>query len=197
MPENADQNISKYGHFFNYKQSHHKMTDGTTRQRRKRLTLLVKTFNRLATLCNHWSDKSSFFFITSIKIVDPSSCSNVSQCLDLFFSLVFLSEAKHFPSFMISFDLRRILISKVCSCCCSTVFSADLSSFSFVCCFNILFNFNYLWNHGGTGGDIWQIHFLIYSAVVFLDSTKLKIVWIKNTTFFKQRVSVILWSFSS
>ena len=28
--------------------------------------------------------------------------------------------------------------------------------------------------------------------VIFLDSTKLKIVWIKITTFFKQHVSVIL-----
>ena len=31
----------------------------------------------------------------------------------------------------------------------------------------------------------------------FLDSTKLKIVWIKITTFFKQCVSIILRSFSS
>ena len=28
--------------------------------------------------------------------------------------------------------------------------------------------------------------------IIFLDSTKLKIVWIKITTFFKQRVSIIL-----
>ena len=33
--------------------------------------------------------------------------------------------------------------------------------------------------------------------IIFLDSTKLKIVWIKITTFFKQRVSIILLSFSS
>ena len=33
--------------------------------------------------------------------------------------------------------------------------------------------------------------------IIFPDSTKLKIVWIKITTFFKRRVSIILWSFSS
>ena len=33
--------------------------------------------------------------------------------------------------------------------------------------------------------------------IVFLGSTKLKIVWIKITTFFKRRVSIILRSFSS
>ena len=33
--------------------------------------------------------------------------------------------------------------------------------------------------------------------ITFLDSTKLKIIWIKITTFFKRRVSIILWSFSS
>ena len=33
--------------------------------------------------------------------------------------------------------------------------------------------------------------------IIFLDSTKLKIVWKKITIFFKQGVSVILWSFSS
>ena len=32
---------------------------------------------------------------------------------------------------------------------------------------------------------------------IFLDNTKLKTVWIKITTFFKWRVSIILWSFSS
>ena len=34
-------------------------------------------------------------------------------------------------------------------------------------------------------------------SVIFFDSTKFKIVWIKITTFFKRRVSIILWSFSS
>ena len=35
---------------------------------------------------------------------------------------------------------------------------------------------------------------LCYSQIyaIFLDSTKLKIVWIKVTTFFKRRVSIIL-----
>ena len=33
--------------------------------------------------------------------------------------------------------------------------------------------------------------------IIFLDSTKFKIVWIKITTFFKRRVSILLWSFSS
>ena len=33
--------------------------------------------------------------------------------------------------------------------------------------------------------------------LIFLDSTKLKIIWIKITTFFKRCVSIILWSFSS
>ena len=33
--------------------------------------------------------------------------------------------------------------------------------------------------------------------IIFLENTKLKIVWIKITTFFKQHVSIILWSFSS
>ena len=33
--------------------------------------------------------------------------------------------------------------------------------------------------------------------IIFLDSAKLKIVWIKITTFSKQHVSIILWSFSS
>ena len=32
---------------------------------------------------------------------------------------------------------------------------------------------------------------------IFLDNTKRKIVWIKITTFFKRRVSIILWSFHS
>ena len=36
---------------------------------------------------------------------------------------------------------------------------------------------------------------LIY--IIFLDTTKLKTVWIKITTFFKRHVSIILWSFSS
>ena len=33
--------------------------------------------------------------------------------------------------------------------------------------------------------------------IIFLDSTKLKIVWMKITTFFKRLVSIILWSFLS
>ena len=33
--------------------------------------------------------------------------------------------------------------------------------------------------------------------IIFLDSTKRKIVWIKITIFFKRHVSIILWSFSS
>ena len=36
-----------------------------------------------------------------------------------------------------------------------------------------------------------------YKTSVFLQSTKLKIVWIKITTFFKRRVSIILSSFST
>ena len=40
----------------------------------------------------------------------------------------------------------------------------------------------------------WSFYILF---ITFLDSTKLKIVWIKITTFFKQHVSIILWSFSS
>ena len=31
-----------------------------------------------------------------------------------------------------------------------------------------------------------------HNIIIFLDSTKLKIVWIKITTFFKQHVSIIL-----
>ena len=36
-----------------------------------------------------------------------------------------------------------------------------------------------------------------YVFIIFLDSTKLQIVWIKITIFFKRRVSIILLSFSS
>ena len=95
-------------------------------------------------LCNYWSDKSSLFFIASIKIADASFRStllNVSKCLDLFFRFVFLSQAKHFSYFIISFDLRRIPVSEGSSCCSSTMISIEISSFSFVYCFNILFNF--------------------------------------------------------
>ena len=35
----------------------------------------------------------------------------------------------------------------------------------------------------------------IYNFIIFLDSTKLKIVWKKTTTFFKRRVSIILSCF--
>ena len=38
---------------------------------------------------------------------------------------------------------------------------------------------------------------LLQTFIIFLDSTKLKIAWKKITTFFKQRVSIMLWSFSS
>ena len=41
--------------------------------------------------------------------------------------------------------------------------------------------------------DMW----MELQLLVILDSTKLKIVWIKITTFFKRRASIILWSFSS
>ena len=36
-----------------------------------------------------------------------------------------------------------------------------------------------------------------FKFLIFLDSTKLKIVWIKIRTFFKRCVSIILWSFWS
>ena len=36
-----------------------------------------------------------------------------------------------------------------------------------------------------------------YISIIFRDSTKLKMVWIKITTFLKRRISIILWSFSS
>ena len=61
-----------------------------------------------------------------------------------------------------SFDLRRTLISKSSSCYCSTVISVELSSFSFffvVSIFSLILC--HLWNHSGTGGDIWQSHFLM------------------------------------
>ena len=42
----------------------------------------------------------------------------------------------------------------------------------------------------------WKKHsWMLQLLVIFLDSTKLKIVWTKTTTFFKQHVSIILWSF--
>ena len=69
-----------------------------------------------------------------------STLLNVSKRLDLFFCLVFLPQAKHFSSFMIPFDLWRILISEGSSYCSSTVISVEISYISFVCCFNILFN---------------------------------------------------------
>ena len=47
------------------------------------------SFNRLAALCNQ-----------------------ILECLDLLFCFVFLSQAKYFFSFIISYDLRRILISE-------------------------------------------------------------------------------------
>ena len=141
------------------------IVDGTTHQWwyntsvAKTSTLLVMTFNRLRTLRNHWSYKSSFFFIAHFKVADPSSRStllNVSQCLDLVFSSVFLPQAKHFSFFIISLNLRRILISKGSSCCCSTVISVELSSFSFVALIICLI-LCHLWNHRNTGGDIWVI----------------------------------------
>ena len=36
------------------------------------------------------------------------------------------------------------------------------------------------------------IYIYIHIYIIFLDSTKLKIVWIKITTFFRRRVSIIL-----
>ena len=39
--------------------------------------------------------------------------------------------------------------------------------------------------------------YITYISIIFRDSTKLKMVWIKITTFLKRRVSIILWSFSS
>ena len=41
------------------------------------------------------------------------------------------------------------------------------------------------------------VRIFVLLKMIFLDSTKLKIVWTKITTFFKRRVSIILWSFSN
>ena len=67
-------------------------------------SLPVVTFNRLAALCNHWSDQSSLSFMASMKVSDPPSRStllNVSKYLNPLFRLVLLSQTKHFSVFLL------------------------------------------------------------------------------------------------
>ena len=124
-----------------------------------------------------------------------STLLNVSKRLDLFFCLVFLPQAKHFSSFMIPFDLWRILISEGSSYCSSTVISVEISYISFVCCFNILFNLmSFVKIAAALGGWNFTVSFSNNSAVIVLHLSRMRWKFWKLDGRFSTAVQSLVYS---
>ena len=136
----------------------------------KTSTLLVMIFNHSVALCNHWSDKSSFFFIASMKITDPlprSTLLNISQCLDLFFRLVFSSQAKHFSSIIIFSTYGAFLYLEVLLGVTLLWFVLKFLLFLLFVVLIFCWTLCYFRNRSGTGGNNWQFQFTIIQLILY------------------------------
>ena len=143
----------------------------------KTSTLLAITFNSLAALCNHWSDKSSFFFIASMKVAGsvvlyyPAQLFQVSRSP---FSFGFLVPSKalfyvhNFLWLTAYFYIWRFFLLYY------TAISVEICSFSFVCCFNILFNFTSFVKSRRHWGWHFTVSFSTKSAVIIFQLSRMR-----------------------
>ena len=133
-----------------------------------------------------WNDFCNDFLLYDV--IDFVSSSLLCLLMSLWRSLLWIDKASLLELFG-SLKIRNFWYTPSCL----QLLRKMMSNFSL---FFLYYNFSCFWKSLTVTFPYLRV-ISLYIFIIFLDSTKLKTVWIKITTFFKRRVSIILWSFPS
>ena len=133
-----------------------------------------------------WNDFYNDFLLYDV--IDFVSSSLLCLLMSLWRSLLWIDKASLLELFG-SLKIRNFWYTPSCL----QLLRKMMSNFSL---FFLYYNFSCFWKSLIVTFPYFRV-ISLYIFIIFLDSTKLKTVWIKITTFFKRRVSIILWSFPS